>query len=187
MIAETSRGSNRRKIKGTSRRFATRAGAISFRDLRTRILLAGALCALAALARADQTVDVGPGFAFSPSTIAVAPGETVTWSWLGSPHSTTSDSTSGPETWDSGVLSTGATFSHTFTTPGTYPYHCSIHGAPGGIGMSGTVVVAAPTPTPTATPGPVAPVPDLGIAGKVALAVSLAGAALLLLLLSRRE
>jgi plastocyanin len=157
--------------------------------LRTRVLLAAALCAVAVRGRADQTVDVGPGLSFSPSTVTIAPGETVTWTWLGSPHSTTSDSTSGAETWDSGVLTTGATFSHTFASPGSYPYYCTVHGAPGGVGMSGTVIVAAPTPTPTVPPtatptpgGPLPAIPDLGISGRIGLAMALAGVALLLLL-----
>jgi plastocyanin len=29
----------------------------------------------------------------------------------------------------------------TFTTAGTYRYHCAVHGGPGGVGMSGTVIV----------------------------------------------
>ncbi len=32
-------------------------------------------------------------------------------------------------------------YQFTFNTPGTYQYFCEIHGAPGGVGMSGTVVV----------------------------------------------
>ncbi|HEX7918114.1 MAG TPA: plastocyanin/azurin family copper-binding protein, partial [Gemmatimonadales bacterium] len=40
----------------------------------------------------------------------------------------------------SGDKATG-TFTHVFTTPGTYHYHCTIHS-----GMTGTVVVAAPSP-----------------------------------------
>lgn len=166
--------------------------------LRTPILVAVAFCVAPVLARADQTVNVGPSLSFSPKTVTVAPGEIVTWTWLGSPHSSTSDATSGPEVWDSGLLSTGATFSHTFSTPGSYPYHCVIHGAVGGIGMSGTVIVAAATPTPSPTPpiatptptatpasGAPAPIPDVGIGGKVVLAVALAGIAILILILSR--
>jgi hypothetical protein len=55
--------------------------------------------------------------------------------------------------------------------------------------MSGTVIVAAPTPTPTVPPtatptpgGPLPAIPDLGISGRIGLAMALAGVALLLLL-----
>lgn len=106
----------------------------------------------------DQTVQVGPGMTFSPASVTVAPGETVTWNF-NELHTSTSDSQIGPETWDSGQLSSG-TFSHTFNTPGTYPYHCFIHSFPGGTLMNGVVEVSGggTTPTPTATP-PTQPTP----------------------------
>ena len=121
--------------------------------MRARLVLAGLLyCACAAAA--DQTVNVGPGIAFSPASVTVAPGEKVTWVWAGVFHSSTSDSQSGAEVWDSGIISTGQ-FSHTFTTPGTYPYYCIVHSFPGGTAMNGSVqVLGAVTPTPTATPPP---------------------------------
>jgi plastocyanin/FtsP/CotA-like multicopper oxidase with cupredoxin domain len=78
---------------------------------------------------------------FSPQAIMINAGDTVTWKWDdGTDHSATSDT----GIWDSGVKSGGPPFpqfSHTFTAPGTFPYHCVIHGAPGGVGMSGTVTV----------------------------------------------
>jgi plastocyanin len=175
--------------------------------LRSRILLAGAALWAASLAAraATQTVNIGPSTSFTPSVVTVGPGDTVTWNWLAPGHSTTSDATTGPEVWDSGVLSSGS-FSHTFTTLGTYRYYCVIHGAPGGIGMSGQVIVAppptvTPTPTPTvptptatgapptATPSPIAPaaIPDLRLAGRVALGLCLAAAAVLLIVLARRR
>lgn len=135
---------------------------------------AGAIALLALFAaadvRADQTVQVGPGFSFSPSTVTVAPGEAVIWNFLAF-HTSTSDATTGPEVWDSGFLSSG-TFSHTFLTPGTYPYYCALHSFPGGTMMNGVVQVkgagATPTQTPTltSTPAPTAiptetPVPTL--------------------------
>jgi plastocyanin len=106
----------------------------------------------------DQTVQVGPGMTFSPANVTVAPGEMVTWNF-NELHTSTSDSQIGPETWDSGQLSSG-TFSHTFNTPGTYPYHCFIHSFPGGTLMNGVVEVSGvgATPTPTATP-PTQPTP----------------------------
>ncbi len=114
------------------------------------LLLLGAVCA-----RADQTVNIGPSLAFSPSSVTIAPGEKVTWVWMGSPHSTTSSATTGPESWNSGIQLTGATFSHTFTTPGTYPYYCQVHSSPTGTAMNGVIQVVAPTATPVNTPTPV--------------------------------
>jgi plastocyanin len=63
-------------------------------------------------------------FAFAPASVTVAVGTTVTW--------TNSDSASHTVTADDGSfksakLANGATFSQTFTTAGTFTYHCSIH------------------------------------------------------------
>ena len=99
---------------------------------------------------ATTNVNVGPGFAFTPPAVTVAPGDTVVWTFLGF-HTTTSDTSTGAEVWNSGPMSTG-TFSHTFTVPGTYPYYCSLHSSPGGTFMNGSVQVAAPVlPAPTVT------------------------------------
>jgi plastocyanin len=147
------------------------------------------------VSRADQTVNVGPGIAFSPSSVTIAPGEKIIWIWMGSPHSSTSNASSGPEVWDSGVLSTGATFSHTFTNPGTYPYYCVVHSSPTGTAMNGVVQVvpstptptpppATPTPslaTPTPPPGNPASIPDAGRAGRAALAMAILAVGLRLL------
>ena len=67
-------------------------------------------------------------------------GDTVTWKWDDG-HLTRS-----PPTPASGTLASSGgppfpQFSRTFTAPGTFPYHCVIHGGPGGVGMSGTVTV----------------------------------------------
>lgn len=152
---------------------------------------------------ATQNVNVGPGLAFSPSTVTVLPGETVIWTFQGAPHSTTSNATSGPEFWDSGIVFTvGQTFSHTFNTVGSHPYYCQVHSSPTGTMMNGVVIVAPATPTatpspnPTATPtptvtstptglggpgGPGFQIPDLGGSGQAALALALVAAAFFLL------
>src|SRR5438128_1366690 len=63
-------------------------------------------------------------FAFSPTSLTVAVGTTVTWrNTTGAPHTVTSDDGS---TFN-GMLSTGGTFSFTFTKAGTFAYHCNIH------------------------------------------------------------
>jgi plastocyanin len=157
-------------------------------SVRGRWLVGLLLCCGPSIAAADQTVDVGPGIAFSPSTVVVAPGEKVTWVWQSGPHSSTSDATSGSEVWDSGILSAGATFSHTFSTVGDHPYYCLVHSSPGGTMMNGIVRVAAPTvtptpPIPTPTPGPAeaAAIPAMNGMGIAIFAIGLAAAALLAL------
>lgn len=83
-------------------------------------------------------VNVGPGMVFSPGNISITAGQTVNWVWVGSGHSTTSDT----GIWNSGVHSSGFVFSQPFPSAGVFPYHCINHGAPGGVGMSGTVTVS---------------------------------------------
>jgi plastocyanin len=64
------------------------------------------------------------GMAFNPSTITVAAGTTITWTNKdGYAHTVTSDT----NLFNSGDIGSGGTFSFTFATAGTYPYHCSIH------------------------------------------------------------
>ncbi len=71
---------------------------------------------------------------FSPSTITVSLNATVTWTNNdGMAHTVTSDT----DLFDSGSIADGKTYSHTFTTAGTYTYKCSYHSS-----MTGTVVVS---------------------------------------------
>ncbi len=64
-------------------------------------------------------------FAFSPAQISVKTGTKVTWTNEDSAlHTITSDTGT---ILNSATLSQGDSFSFTFTTPGTYSYHCSIH------------------------------------------------------------
>lgn len=105
--------------------------------------------------------------AFQPKQITVTQGDAVVWTDNGSnPHTVTADNGAFDSSGGgSATLSSGQTFSFTFNQPGTYAYHCKIHGASGGIGMSGTVVVLAATTSTsasgtgmTATTAPAAPV-----------------------------
>jgi plastocyanin len=82
---------------------------------------------------APSTVTIS-GSQFSPSTLTVTKGTVVTWKNNdGIKHTATSDNA----TWDAGAMNAGATASFTFSTSGTFPYHCLIHGT----GMAGTIVV----------------------------------------------
>jgi plastocyanin len=71
--------------------------------------------------------------AFSPSPLTVAPGTTVTWTNADVVAHTSTSDVSG---WDSGTLAPGQPFMFTFSTSGTFHYHCAIH-----PGMVGTVIV----------------------------------------------
>jgi plastocyanin len=78
-------------------------------------------------------------FQYSPTTVTIAAGGTVTWTNHDSaPHTVTADDGS----YDSGMMRTGGTWSKTFTAPGTYRYHCDYHPE-----MVATVVVLAPGAT----------------------------------------
>jgi plastocyanin len=89
-----------------------------------------------------------PVLVFAPAFVSIQQGDTVQWIWDADVHSTTAGSPGSPSGfWNSGVLNEGATFTHVFPDPGTFPYYCSVHGSC--CGMTGTVYVAASTPTPT--------------------------------------
>jgi plastocyanin len=72
-------------------------------------------------------------FNFTPGSTTVHVGDTVTWTNRGqAPHTATADDRS----FDTRTLQKGASASHTFTTPGTFAYICTIHPF-----MKGTVTV----------------------------------------------
>jgi plastocyanin len=73
------------------------------------------------------------GFSFQPDDLKVKVGAKVTWTNDDTvAHTVTADTNS----FASGNLQQGGSFSFTFTRPGTYAYHCSIHPS-----MHGSVVV----------------------------------------------
>ena len=124
-------------------------------------LVAAAVFAGAVLA-ADHAVAIS-GFSFSPASITITTGDTVTWTNSDAQaHTATADDSS----FDTGAITNGSSATVTFAMAGTFAYHCSIHPQ-----MTGTVTVqdaAAPTPTPAptsppapgATPGPTTPPTD---------------------------
>jgi plastocyanin len=67
------------------------------------------------------------GMAFNPTTITVKAGTTIKWTNKeGVSHTVTSDPESS-EVFDSGSLGDGGIFTWTFSTAGTFSYHCSFH------------------------------------------------------------
>jgi plastocyanin len=75
------------------------------------------------------------GTSFSPSTLTVSKGTTVTFKNTdGTKHTATSDVGS----WDIGDVVGGSSKTFVFATTGTFPYHCIYHAS---MGMKGTIVV----------------------------------------------
>jgi len=62
--------------------------------------------------------------AFNPKRIEIAPGGTVTWTNNDQlVHTVTAEDGS----WDSGPIEPGKSWSHTFTQPGEFAFHCTPH------------------------------------------------------------
>ena len=72
-------------------------------------------------------------FTFSPATLTVPSGTTVTWINQDDMVHTVTEANRG---FSSKGLETGATYAHTFTAPGTYTYFCALHPR-----MTATVIV----------------------------------------------
>ncbi|MFI6937003.1 cupredoxin family copper-binding protein [Streptomyces sp. NPDC050287] len=83
------------------------------------------------------------GYAFSPASLSVPVGSTVTWTNQDTaPHDV--KTTSGPVSIHSPMLNKGQSWSFTFSTAGSYGYYCTVHpNMTAGI----TVRPAAPAPT----------------------------------------
>jgi plastocyanin len=64
------------------------------------------------------------GMAFTPATITVAAGTTITWTNKdGLAHTVTSNT----GLFDSQSMSSDGVYTHLFSTVGTFPYHCTFH------------------------------------------------------------
>lgn len=107
---------------------------------------------------AGQHVQVSmANFAFAPASLTIHAGDAVTWTNHDTaPHDVTV--TSGPVSLHSPMLSTGQSWSYTFSATGTYSYVCSIH-----PDMHATLtVLAAPAPQ-SATTHPAAAAPTVAV------------------------
>jgi amicyanin len=118
-----------------------------------RLMLAGLLVVLSAVfvsppaaQAASQSVTM-MNYAYSPSTLMITVGDTVTWTNHDqAPHDVVT--TSAPVAIKSPLLNNGQSFTYTFTTAGTYSYYCSVH-----PDMTAKVIVqpAAAAPAPVVT------------------------------------
>ncbi len=86
---------------------------------------------------AYQSVSAADDF-FDLEIVRVPVGTEVVWTNTGrNPHTVTADDGS----FDSGDMQPGDVFEWAFDEPGVYPYYCVYHGAAGGVGMAGVIVV----------------------------------------------
>jgi plastocyanin len=112
--------------------------------------------------RAQGSGSAGPGASpatigmrdstFRPATIRVSVGATVTWINDDNRRHTTT----APGRWDSGIMETGARFSHTFRAAGAFRYVCALHADMVGqvevAGQDGSVPSGPPPSEPAASP-----------------------------------
>jgi len=80
-----------------------------------------------------KMVRMGSGFAFSPVSLTIQRGGTLTvTNTTFAPHTVTADNGA----FDSGTVSPNTSTTMTFSTTGRYPFHCQIH-----TYMTGTITV----------------------------------------------
>ncbi len=78
-----------------------------------------------------QTAD----FQFSPASLTVDVGDTVTWLWSNGSHTTTSTGIpAGAAPWDSPLSEASPSFSYVVTHSGVHNYKCTPHEAMGMVG-----------------------------------------------------
>ncbi len=125
------------------------------------VALSAALLAPATWA-ANFAVEVGgAAFQFTPSTLTINPGDTVTFTNQGGTHNVFADNAAfrcaaGCDDVGGGSGNPSSapwSFVLTFNTAGTFGYFCETHGSPGS-GMKGSITVRGTTPPPPPNLGP---------------------------------
>jgi plastocyanin len=120
-------------------------------------VLALLLLSAPAAQAANHTVHVGgSGLIYTPSSLTIQAGDSVTWTNDGGFHNVAADDHSfrcangcDGDGGNGSPASAPWTATHTFSQAGTFGYHCEVHGP---NGMIGTIVVqAAPPPPATGT------------------------------------
>ena len=86
----------------------------------------------------NYDISITDGMVFNPDDLTINVGDTVTWT-NDDNMGHTATSTSGPTSFDSGNIASGATWPFTFTEPGTYDYKCSYHSS-----MTASITVVEP-------------------------------------------
>jgi len=163
--------------------------AVAQRRLRARFVVGvvGALVlgafSVGGVLAADHAVAIS-GSSFSPREVTVTVGDTVTWT---NSDQITHTATADGGSFDTGALSNTESGTVTFSTAGSFPYHCTIH-----PNMTGTITVEAAasgggggsaTQPPTDTES-VAATPSSGVPGTL---LVLLGAAILGFVITQRR
>ena len=106
------------------------------------LLVAGVLSLGLAMPALAETLEVkmfDTPAKYVPDPVKVKVGDTINWVNKGDTiHTATTDPSQAPdaswasvpagaETWDSGYMNSGDTFSYTFKAPGVYKYFCTTH------------------------------------------------------------
>lgn len=81
---------------------------------------------------------------FFPPNRIVRLGDEINFVWTSDGNSTTSDLGVGFDSWDSGVLDSGAIYQINLKNPGIKGYYSSTNGGPNGVGMSGNIIANCP-------------------------------------------
>lgn len=109
--------------------------------MKTKIIFAAIIGLMIASCKSDNSVmPTGvtlSGLTFSPKSLTVTAGTTVTWT---NKEAITHTVTSDTGLFDSGDLTNGQTYQYTFSSAGTFAYHCKYHS-----GMTGTIIVTSGT------------------------------------------
>ncbi|HEY4218706.1 MAG TPA: plastocyanin/azurin family copper-binding protein [Gemmatimonadaceae bacterium] len=125
-----------------NQRLSSRWNALALTTVAVAVTLLGIAACFSGRASTDATTAVGDcvapssaagatvvfiqSVAFAPSTIHVKAGSSVVWVNC-EPTAISHTSTSDAAGWNSGILTKGQAFVHTFGTAGTFPYHCDVH------------------------------------------------------------
>lgn len=82
---------------------------------------------------------------FNPSVVSINVNDQVVWTWVSDNHNTESDN----DFWDSPIENTGYVFTNVFTSAGSFPYFCVVHGFTGEVDVqaANTITVSITSPT----------------------------------------